>query len=51
MKKIVKKIIHEKNDAIAKSYVDKVVYGSEGWKTRYYKEKFQIDLEDLPEFM
>ncbi len=43
MKKVVSKLIHERNDIVAKKYVDKVNFGIDGWKMRYYKEKFHID--------
>jgi len=36
MKEIVKKLLHQKNDAIASAYVDKIQFGTEGWKLRYY---------------
>ena len=50
MKEIVKKMLSEKNQKIADKYVDKVQYGTEGWKSRYYKEKFHVDNEDLEDF-
>ena len=50
MKEIVKKLLHQKNDAIASAYVDKIQFGTEGWKLRYYQDKFHIDAEDLEEF-
>jgi hypothetical protein len=43
MKKVVKKILHEKGDTIAKKYVDYVQFGTEGWKLRYYSLKFHIN--------
>ena len=43
MKKLVTKIINEKNDKLANQYVDRVKLGTEGWKYRYYSSKFHID--------
>ena len=50
MKEIVKKMLNDKSKKMADSYVDRVKFGTEGWKLRYYKEKFHIDAEDMPEF-
>jgi 5'-3' exonuclease len=50
MKEIVKKMLYEKNKKMADAYVDRIQFGTEGWKLRYYKEKFHIDSEDIPEF-
>jgi 5'-3' exonuclease len=50
MKEIVKKMLSEKNKKMADAYVDRIQFGTEGWKLRYYKEKFHIDSEDMPEF-
>jgi 5'-3' exoribonuclease 2 len=51
MKEIMKKMDHEKNDKLSSSYVDKVQLGTEGWKVRYYENKFHIPVEDLDEFV
>jgi len=51
LKKVIKKQIHEKNDQKSKSYVDRVNLGMEGWKLRYYKDKFHVKEEDLSEFL
>lgn len=37
---IVKKQINEKQEAHVKAYEDKVQFTREGWKQRYYREKF-----------
>lgn len=50
MKKIVTKMIHEKNDLMANAYIDKVQLGTEGWKMRYYSSKFHILSQDFNEF-
>ena len=31
--------------------MDKVRLGEEGWKMRYYREKFHVDEEDIQEFI
>lgn len=51
MKKIIKKLIREKDDGQVKKYVDKVNLGMEGWKMRYYNDKFHISPEDMHDFM
>jgi 5'-3' exonuclease len=51
MKKIISKIIHEKNDKQATAYVDNVKLGVEGWKLRYYNSKFHINTADHTDFM
>ena len=51
MKKVVKKMIYENNEVVAKKYVDKVNLGNDGWKMRYYKEKFHISVDDLADFL
>ncbi|CDW77829.1 5-3 exoribonuclease 2 [Stylonychia lemnae] len=50
MKEIVKKLLNEKSKIMADSYVDRVQFGTEGWKLRYYQEKFHIDETDFQEF-
>ena len=46
-----KRIGTAKNDAIVAKYVDKVVLGKEGYKRRYYSEKFHVhSQEDYDEF-
>jgi 5'-3' exoribonuclease 2 len=51
MKKVIAKMVSENNDVMAKKYVDKVVLGTEGWKTRYYKEKFHVSGEEMADFL
>ncbi len=51
MQKVISKMVHENNDKVAKKYVDKVVLGTDGWKARYYKEKFHVSGEELPDFL
>jgi 5'-3' exoribonuclease 2 len=51
MKEIVKKLIEDKSAKKADKYVDKVQLGTDGWKLRYYKEKFHVDQGDLAEFI
>jgi 5'-3' exonuclease len=48
---IVKKMIDEKSDNLAKGYVDKVQFGTEGWKLRYYQNKFHVKEQDYDEFV
>lgn len=51
MKDIVKKLLEEKSSKKAERYVDKVQLGTEGWKLRYYQNKFHVDQADLSEFI
>jgi 5'-3' exonuclease len=51
MVEFVSKVIQRENDDLANSYVDNVRLGEQGWKDRYYKEKFNVSKKDLPEFM
>lgn len=50
MKDIVKKMLDDKNKKIEGKYVDKVKFGTDGWKHRYYKDKFHVDAEEFREF-
>lgn len=50
MKEMIKKMLDEKSKKVADTYVDKVQFGTEGWKTRYYSDKFHIDKNDHEEF-
>jgi 5'-3' exoribonuclease 2 len=51
MKEMVKKMISEKQKEMADQYEDKIQFGTEGWKLRYYNQKFHITQDDLQEFM
>ena len=42
MKEIVKRMLDEKSQKKAEKYVDKVKFGEEGWKLRYYRNKFHV---------
>jgi hypothetical protein len=51
MKEMVKKMLEDKNKKKADKYVDKVLLGEEGWKLRYYQNKFHVNQNDLKDFM
>jgi hypothetical protein len=34
--------MREENDQKVEGYKDKVQFGTEGWKARYYDEKFEV---------
>jgi 5'-3' exonuclease len=51
MKEIVKELLDQKSKKIAEKYVDKVKLGEEGWKLRYYQNKFHVGQEDMAEFL
>lgn len=42
VKNQMKRMSHEKNDALVAKYVDKVELGKEGYKYRYYSDKFHV---------
>jgi len=46
LEEIVKKQMDENNQAKIDAYEDKVQFGTEGWKERYYYEKFHVHGED-----
>ena len=39
---IVKKQMHEKQDKLVEAYEDRIQFTKEGWKARYYSEKFHV---------
>ena len=39
---IVKKQMHEKQEKQVEAYEDRVQFTKEGWKARYYSEKFHV---------
>ena len=41
-----KKMSDAKNDAIVAKYQDKVQLGKEGYKFRYYSNKFHVNTEE-----
>ena len=51
LKEIVTKQLHEQSDNAVKAYEDKVQLTREGWKQRYYREKFhcskQAEMDDF----
>jgi 5'-3' exonuclease len=51
MKEIAIRILNEKSKDLADKYVDRVQLGTDGWKLRYYTEKFHISERDVGEFM
>jgi 5'-3' exonuclease len=51
MKEIIKKMQDERSQRRADNYVDKVQLGTEGWKLRYYQNKFHVSQQDLSEFL
>lgn len=42
MKDIAARVLKEKEKNIADKYIDKVQLGVDGWKLRYYTEKFHV---------
>ena len=44
-------MLREKGEVVAKKYVDKVNLGVDGWKIRYYKDKFHICQEEVEDFL
>lgn len=42
LKDIVKNLLQERADKRVEKYVDKVQLGEEGWKLRYYTNKFHV---------
>ena len=46
MKETVTMLLQSKSDAHVKRYVDNVKLGVDGWKMRYYAEKFDVKTEE-----
>jgi 5'-3' exonuclease len=51
MKTVVKRMIEERSQRRVEKYEDKVKLGEDGWKIRYYQEKFHVDPADIEEFI
>jgi len=52
LKDVSKTILDNKNQIKVAAYVDKVKLGVDGWKMRYYTEKFTVsDPADVPDFV
>ena len=49
-KDVLKKQMRDSDDNLVRKYVDNVQLGKEGWKERYYIDKFGINPQDFPEF-
>jgi 5'-3' exoribonuclease 2 len=51
LKEVVKKQVHEKQDKQVAAWEDKIQFTKEGWKERYYREKFLVSGQsELKEF-
>lgn len=51
MKIIVRKMLDERSQRRVEKYEDRVKLGEDGWKMRYYSEKFHVAPADIEEFI
>jgi 5'-3' exoribonuclease 2 len=51
MKDVIKNMLEDQSKKRADKYVDKVRLGEDGWKARYYSDKFHVPQDELHEFL